>query len=71
MAEQEPVELTVVPTEMEAAEVCGYLAEFGIEARYEISSGAGWIEAIEAGAHRILVHADDLERAREALAEAK
>jgi hypothetical protein len=56
---------------MEAAEVVGYLAQFGIEAYSEDGGTASWLDAIEAGAHRIFVAADDLERAQQALADAK
>jgi hypothetical protein len=65
----EPVQLTVVPTEMEAAEVCGYLAQFGIDAYSEDGGTSNWLDAVDAGAHRVFVRAEDLERARQALDE--
>jgi putative signal transducing protein len=60
-----------VPTEMEAAELVGYLEQFGIEAYSQDGGTASWLDAIDAGAHRIFVHAADLERAQQALADAK
>jgi hypothetical protein len=56
---------------MEAAELVGYLAQFGIEAHAEDGGTASWLDAIDAGAHRIFVRPGDLERAQQALADAK
>jgi Putative prokaryotic signal transducing protein len=67
ISEQEPVELTTVPTEIEAAEICGLLGTEGIEATYEAGSGAGWLAGVNAMPHRVFVHASDLERARQLL----
>ena len=65
----EPVQLTVVPTEMEAAELVGYLAQVGFEAYSEDGGTSSWLDAIDAGAHRVFVRAADLERAQQALEE--
>jgi len=56
---------------MEAAEVCGYLAQFGIDAYSEDGGTSNWLDAVDAGAHRVFVRAEDLERAQQALDAAK
>lgn len=63
----ESVQLTSVPTELEAIELCGYLAESGIEARFEAGGSEDWLEATDEGAQRIFVAPTDLTRARELL----
>jgi len=65
----EPVQLTVVPTEMEAAELVGYLAQFGIEAYSEDGGTSSWLDAKDAVRARVFVRAADLERAQQALEE--
>jgi hypothetical protein len=72
--------LTEANSEAEAAMICGYLESLGINASYEKSRlfpGMGTaadpvgIGAAHAGRQEILVHAEDLEAAREALAQAE
>jgi hypothetical protein len=63
--------LTVVPTEAEAAELCGYLESQGIRAVYDKGGIAGlgnmWLGP-GLGQQQILVKASDLDAARQALA---
>ncbi|HEV2592986.1 MAG TPA: hypothetical protein VGU02_13950 [Gaiellaceae bacterium] len=53
---------------MEAVELCGALADAGIEAQSEAGGAEGWLDANAEGAHRILVAPGDVERARQLLA---
>jgi hypothetical protein len=67
----EAVRLTVVATEVEAAELCGYLETEGIRAVYDKGGIAGlgnmWLGP-GMGRQQILVNASDLEAAQQALA---
>jgi hypothetical protein len=68
------VRVTTVPGEPEAEALCGLLRSEGIECAYRPTSDAD--SAFEGfggdgGRHEILVHRDDLERARELLAPAE
>ena len=59
------VKLTEVPTEAEAAELCGFLRANGIEAAYDkgdVNAGLSWATPT-GGAQEILVRSADLERA--------
>lgn len=67
ISSEEPVELIRVPTELEAVELCGLLAESGIEARSEAGGSDDWLDSLETGAHRVFVAPGDLDRARELL----
>jgi hypothetical protein len=74
----EVVKLTEAPNEMEAALICGFLESFGIRATYDKGGVPGSLYGFAAGGgeayvgrQEILVRADDLEAAREALAKAK
>ena len=48
-------------------ELCGFLAESGIDARSVAGGAEGWLDANDEGAHRILVAVGDVARARELL----
>ena len=66
----ELVRLTAVPSEQDAAMLCGYLGAQGIEASYDtggFSQAFGGLGAPNAGEHQILVRASDLEAAQAAL----
>jgi hypothetical protein len=68
---REPVKLTDVATEAEAAAICGFLESQGIRAVSNAggnSSALGALSGGYAGRQQILVGAGDLEAAREALA---
>jgi hypothetical protein len=54
---------------LEAVELCGYLAESGIDATSEAGGAESWLDANAEGAHRILVAPGDVERARQLLGE--
>jgi hypothetical protein len=65
----DPVRLTTVPGEAEAEALCGLLRNEGIECAHRPTpeddsafEGIGYD-----GIHEILVHEDDLERAREVI----
>jgi hypothetical protein len=73
------VRLTEVSSEAEAATICGYLESLGIHATYDkggtfpgMNTGLDpvGIGAAHAGRQEILVRTEDLEAAREALAQA-
>jgi hypothetical protein len=72
----EPVELTIVQSEMEAAELCGFLAQHGIEATYERGSldqgfwslGNPAPGAAGVGPQAIWVQPQDADHARKLLA---
>ncbi len=73
------VKLTEVNSEAEAATICGYLESLGIHATYDkggtfaaLNTGLDptGIGAAHAGRQEILVRTEDLEAAREALAQA-
>jgi hypothetical protein len=75
-----PVELTIAGSEMEAAEICGYLAQYGIEATYERGSlnTGGFLPitnpsagAAGVGPNAVWVRPNDLRRAQELLAQAR
>ncbi|HEX3807333.1 MAG TPA: hypothetical protein VHV52_11195 [Gaiellaceae bacterium] len=61
------VKLTEAASELEAAEICGYLATHGIEATYDkggiAQPGLGGPGEAFVGRQEILVRADDAERA--------
>ena len=63
--------MTVVATEVEAAQLCGYLESQGIRAVYDKGGIAGlgnmWLGP-GMGQQQILVRTSDLDAAREALA---
>ena len=63
--------MTVVPTEVEAAELCGYLETQGIRAVYDKGGIAGlgnmWLGP-GMGQQQILVKSSDLDAAKQALA---
>jgi hypothetical protein len=62
--------VTVVPGETEAEMICAVLATAGVRSVHrQTNAGAGFGDGMpQTGAHEVLVEADDLERAREALA---
>jgi hypothetical protein len=64
------VKLTEVGTEAEAATICGYLEAQGIHATYDKGGTSSGLAAYTgpAGEHQIVVRAEDLDAAREALA---
>jgi hypothetical protein len=73
------VKLTEANSEAEAATICGYLESLGIHATYDkggtfpgMGTGADpvGIGGAHAGRQEILVRTEDLEAAREALAQA-
>ena len=61
--------LTVVRNETEAEMVCAVLGTAGIKAFHrQTNAGAGFGDGMpQTGAHEVIVAADELERAREAL----
>jgi hypothetical protein len=68
---EDVVKLTEVPSEAEAAELCGFLRANGIEATYDkgdVNAGLSWATPT-GGAQEILVRAEDLERAEKLLAD--
>jgi hypothetical protein len=68
---EDVVKLTEVPSEPEAAELCGFLQANGIEATYDkgdVNAGLSWATPT-GGAQEILVHSKDLERAEQLLAD--
>jgi hypothetical protein len=70
--EDEPVRVAVVPGEPEAEALCGLLRSDGIECGHRPTGEAdSAFEGFggEGGAHEILVHPRDAERAREILAD--
>ena len=70
MNAEEPVVLSVVSGESEAEVVCGLLRSAGIECAYRDTEAIdSSLEAfMAAGSREILVHAKDLEAAKELLA---
>jgi hypothetical protein len=67
----EVVTVTVAGSEIEAAEICGYLGANGIEARYDkggVEQGLAWATP-QAGGQEIVVRGEDADRARALLAE--
>jgi len=63
------VAVTVAFSEPEAAEICGYLRENGIQASYDkggVESGLAWATP-QVGPQEIVVRAEDEARARELL----
>ena len=67
MEEADPVRLTTVPGEPEAEALCGYLRNEGIDcAHQQTPEEDSAFEGIATdGIREILVHPDDLHRARE------
>jgi Putative prokaryotic signal transducing protein len=63
--------LTIVPTETEAEMICSILGTAGIQAfQRQTNVGAGFGDGMpQTGAHEVVVASDELERAREVLAE--
>ena len=71
MSDDDLVMLTVAASEIEAAEVCGYLEANGIKAMY-YKGGVGFALGSltpSIGRQEIVVRAEDAERARELLAQ--
>jgi hypothetical protein len=62
----EPVQLTVVSSEMEAEILCGELRDAGIECMHRPAASSGLGTAFM-GPHEVLVKPDDLDAAREFL----
>lgn len=76
MTADEVVQLTVVPSETEAAMLCGLLESRGVRATYDKGSVlaspyalGGALTGAHVGRPEILVHARDLDAARAILAE--
>lgn len=73
MGTDEPVVLTVVPSESEAEVVCGLLRSAGFECAYRDTEAidSSLEDFMPAGSREVLVHAADLEAATELLAAAQ
>ena len=69
----DPVRLTIVGNEPEAEMLCDLLRSEGIECMHRVTDlGAGSLDGVAAvGPREVLVHAVDLERARELAAPAE
>jgi hypothetical protein len=69
VAAEEPVVLTIVPSEIEAEMICGLLRSAGIECAYRDTEAVDsqLEEFTAAGPREVLVHADDLAQARAVL----
>lgn len=64
----EPVAVTTVADELEADVVCGLLRSAGLECGFRHTAAAdSAFEGIGGGRMEIIVHADDVETAREVL----
>lgn len=67
----EPVAVATVADELEADVVCGLLRSAGLECGFRPTAAAdSAFEGIGGGRMEIVVHADDVEAAREILAQA-
>jgi hypothetical protein len=67
----EPVAVATVADELEADVVCGLLRSAGLECGFRATAAAdSAFEGIGGGRMEIVVHADDVEAAREILAQA-
>ena len=70
MGAEEPVVLTVVSSESEAEVLCGLLRSAGFECAHRDTEGidSPLEDFMAAGSQEVLVHASDLEAAKELLA---